>query len=162
MEYSKYAKTALTVAASSIAYAILSWVPFAGPLIVGVFTGYLIGGGFGNGFKAGLLSGCIGTVAAGAVILYILPGFEYQSPALTLFLVWAFSAFNLVGVAVNSMASGVGAVLVDMQKSIPRNFLRLFQNARDDSEVEYRICPACGQGNIFSADTCVGCGGVLN
>jgi hypothetical protein len=158
MADNKTLRSILAVIGGGILYAVLNWVPLAGPVAAGLATGYSVGGGFGRGFKHAVYASSAGAV----LVAYVLSSYGIlDSAALTapmfLFVTWILIVWNLVGVFLAGIAGGFGAVGKDIRSLIPRNLAKIFVRRSNDG-VDYSICPGCGQGNVSSAQTCIGCG----
>jgi hypothetical protein len=156
-------KTALKVAGAAIAggllYVVLNIIPLIGPLAAGFLTGYWAGGGFKRGFKTAALGAVVGSIAvAYAFIRFGISDSAGVSQLMLLFMAWVLLVWNLVGILLAAVGGGVGALGKEVYTVIPKNLIDSFKVGKDTPGLEYMVCPECGQGNVTSATSCIGCG----
>jgi len=139
-------------------YVALNWIPIIGPFAVGVLTGYLVGGGFRQGFKYGAYAAAIGSAITAYLLLKYGLGSEPVNTMLLLFLGWVLVIWNTAGVVVAGLGGGFGAIGKDIKSVIPQDLIKMFRPSAPKPSTDYIICPMCGQGNVSEAKTCIGCG----
>ena len=158
----KILRSIAAVTGGAVLYALLNWIPLAGPFAVGLAVGYVVGGGFKRGLRHGLYGGLIGSLILACLLAhYRILAAEGMSSLLAFFIAWVLLVWNALGVSLAALGGGFGAVGRDIHSLIPKDIRdNLFPRA-DGTGVDYTICPSCGQGNVKSASTCVSCGATL-
>ncbi len=101
----------LAVVVGFILVLVLGWIPFIGPLVAGIITGYLATretGGVLKGFAAGIIAGSLGAIIA-AIALFFL-GALVAGP-LGALVGGAVGAGLVVAAAIKSVLVGVGGAI---------------------------------------------------
>lgn len=155
----KALKAMAAVSAGAVLYSILNWIPLIGATAAGAFTGFTIGGGFNRGFRHAVYAAAIGTIAVFFLLAkFAMRGMAADNKLLLIFTGWVFLVWNMVGIFLSGIAGGLGAIGKDINQIIPPAVKEVFTSARKKAGIDYMICPSCGQGNVASAKTCIGCG----
>lgn len=156
-------KRAAAILLGAILYAILNWIPVIGALISGLIVGYLVGGGFKGGFKHATYASALGAITVSYMIAsYGLQDVGNTNKLIMLFMIWVTAIWHLAGIFFSGLGGGFGAVGKDIFTVIPKGFRDLITRQRPKPGIDYIICSKCGQGNVSSATTCIGCGKNLN
>ncbi len=143
--------------AGAAVYSALNWVPLVGPLATGFMVGWWAGGGFMKGLRNAAYAASLGSLIVFYLIAaYVLSPAPAQAPV-NLVLLWMLLAWNVTNIIVAAAGGGIGALGSDIRSIIPANLMDSLSRQKPRTGVEYRICPACGQGNVESAKTCIGC-----
>ncbi|VVB52471.1 Uncharacterised protein [uncultured archaeon] len=149
-----------TIALGSGLYALLNWVPLAGPAAAGFAVGYLSKGRLKAAFVDGVVSGALGFVLIAAT-LYHFGAFTGSSIVHVAVLAWLLLMWNLTGILVMGAGAAVGNITYDTGRMIS-SFLSPFAQKQAPEErkfaAEYGICPQCGTGNISENAICETCG----
>ncbi|MFH0861796.1 MAG: DUF5518 domain-containing protein [Candidatus Altiarchaeota archaeon] len=155
----KTAKTVFAVIVGAVLYSILNWIPLLGAAAAGAYTGYGSGGGFRRGFRNAAYAATIGGLLVICLAyVYALTDLTGANKTLIMFVGWVLLVWHIAGVLIAGLAGGLGAVGNDINKLIPTGLREVITKPRKKSAVDYAICPGCGQGNVVSAKTCIGCG----
>ena len=150
-------RSAAAVLAGGIIYSALTWVPLVGPFATGVLVGWWTGGGFLKGLRNAAYAASLGSIIVFYMIAaYGLPPAGTQAPINLVFL-WMLLIWNVTSIIVAGAGGGIGALSRDVRTLIPTNLMESLSQHKPRKGVEYRICPSCGQGNVESAKTCIGC-----
>jgi hypothetical protein len=155
-------RSAAAVVFGGLLYAVLNWIPLVGPLVMGMITGYWVGGGFTNGFRHASVAAALGsTLVAFLLAQYGLTDASGVTTPMIFFIVWVLMVWNIAGIILGGIGGGLGAIGRDLHQLIPEAVRDKFREPMAKSGVEYIICPGCGQGNLSSAAACIGCGRAL-
>ncbi|MFH1055727.1 MAG: hypothetical protein V1744_06500 [Candidatus Altiarchaeota archaeon] len=151
-------RSVLSISAGALFYAALNWVPVIGPLSVGAFTGYVVGGGFKRGFNHGICASTAGAI----LVAYLLASYNIlpttgTNTLLKAFTIWVLLVWNITGILFAGVGGGFGAVGKDLQTMIPKGIHDMISPPKTKPGVNYMICKNCGQGNVEAAETCVSC-----
>lgn len=115
-------KAVLTAAAlifGGLLYLGLNWIPVIGPLTVGFIVGYLIKASPGVGFRAGVYSASIGTIAL-AILLNGMGLFNYGEVGMPIVLLtaWILLIWNLAGIFLSGVGGMLGSLLGQGRKML--------------------------------------------
>lgn len=151
---SEHIRRAAAFTAASVSYALLSWIPIAGPAVGGLFMGYKFRG---RALDAGLLAGLSAITGAGmnlyALYLFFSPAIAITTPYLLL-MGWVFSVYHFANICVFALASSFAFWAASIGSKVGRT---IGFEGDVNCGVEYAICPLCGIGKHASAHHCIGC-----
>jgi len=147
------------IAAGSLLYVGINWIPIAGPLIVGLAVGYTRRKGPKDGFKTGVYAGVLGFVITTILLVWTRAfGLTTASRLASLFFIWVFFLWNIVGVFFSGIGGALSSMFFHAHDYLGDRFESPSKSSlKGDNVTSIIICGGCGQGISENAVECPYC-----